>query len=382
MERFGSRALLLDVSRGQVHGVAALRDAVDRMAALGYNSLLLYLEAHAVRWRSHPHLADGYPALSLDDLRALDEHAVARGVALIPALQTLGHWERALRTPGYEHLAYDADRPWSLRPCPEAWSLLDDLVGDLASACHGPLVHAGLDEPFDLLGIQECTHVVASGYVSGQALAHHVGVDAYLAHALAVHRILTAHGRRMAMWDDVALHWPALLPALPRDVVLVDWPSGYRAMEDYPGLDVAASAGHEVWACAGTHAWHERVGPTTVRAHVAATVHAAERRRLPGFVLAHWDDAGTAMLDDAFWALARYSALARHDAPDRLACRDDRDRLFGALRSVYALARKRTEEINGRQDLTDEQREALHAEKAWYVPMDALDALMAQAGDG
>ncbi len=141
MGPFARRALLLDVSRGQVHG-AVLHDAVDRMATMGYNALLLYLEAHAVRWPSHPRLADGYPALSLDDLRALDEHAVARGVALIPALQTLGHWDRALRTPGYAHLAHDRDHPWSLRPGPDAWSLVDDLVGDLAGVCHGPLVHA------------------------------------------------------------------------------------------------------------------------------------------------------------------------------------------------------------------------------------------------
>ena len=178
----------------------------------------------------------------------------------------------------------------------------------------------------------------------------------------------------MAMWDDVALHWPTLLATVPRDVVLVHWPSDYRAMLDYPGLDVAASAGHEVWACAGTHAWQPRTSVATVRAHVASTVHAAERRGLPGFVLAHWDDEGTARLDDAFWALARYT-MERHDAP----CLPDaaaRDRLFGALRSVYATARRRTEEIGARVDLTDEQREALHTEKAWYVPMNAMDALM------
>lgn len=91
-----SCGMMVDMSRGGVMTVEAVKGLIDAHAALGLNMMMLYTED------TYP--VEGYPYLgylrgrySENELRELDAYAADSGVELIPCIQTLAHLEQFLQ---------------------------------------------------------------------------------------------------------------------------------------------------------------------------------------------------------------------------------------------------------------------------------------------
>ena len=81
---------MLDVSRGGVMTVEAVCRYLDKTAALGMNMLMLYTE-DTYEVKEYPTFGYLRGRYTIEELRAIDDHAAALGIEVIPCIQTLGH---------------------------------------------------------------------------------------------------------------------------------------------------------------------------------------------------------------------------------------------------------------------------------------------------
>jgi hexosaminidase len=199
--RFAWRGLMLDVAR-HFFAPADVKRVIDRMAALKLNHLHLHLSDDQ-GWRiaidSWPRLAEqgsrnavgGDPggAYTQAEYRDLVGYAAERFITVVPEIDTPGHTHAALvaypeldpgaepREPytgtnvGFSSLRADLD---------VTYRFLDDVLGELAALTPGPFLHIGGDE------------------------AKSTSRADYLAFLERVQPIVTAHGKRVAGWEEMA----------------------------------------------------------------------------------------------------------------------------------------------------------------------------------
>lgn len=91
--RFKTMGVSLDVSRGGVPKIEALKKFVAKIAALGYNFLKLYME-DIFKMEKYPRFGYMRGRYSAEELRELDDYAYSLGVEIVPAIQTLSHMEQ------------------------------------------------------------------------------------------------------------------------------------------------------------------------------------------------------------------------------------------------------------------------------------------------
>lgn len=89
---------MLDMSRGGVMTVAAVKKYLEHTAALGMNMLMLYTE-DTYELPGYPFFGYQRGRYSLEELRQIDDYAWELGIEVIPCIQTFGHMEQYLRYP-------------------------------------------------------------------------------------------------------------------------------------------------------------------------------------------------------------------------------------------------------------------------------------------
>jgi hypothetical protein len=294
---FARRGILLDVSRGKVPTASTLRALVDLCVSLKLNVLMLYVE-HVFRFRRHPEIGAGASPLEASVLRELDAYAAARHVELVPCLQSLGHMEHVLRIPRYAHLA-ESERRWSVAPTePGTYALLRDLYQEFLPNFRSALFNANCDEPFDL------------GSGRSAARAAEVGPGGlFLEHVSRVRDLARSLGKRTMIWSDFLHAHTDRIPALPRDLVLLEW--GYEAKHDYDRVAGLAQHGLEFWVCPGTSSWNSLFPrlENSVR-NVAAWAEAGRAHGAQGLLVTDWGDFGHYNLQGCSWF--GYALAAQH----------------------------------------------------------------------
>lgn len=223
------RGITDDVSRGQISTIDDFRRIIRLLARYKMNTYAPYLEDMLI-FPNHPAIGKGRGALTLAELKDLDTYARRHHVELIPIFQTLGHWENILLLPEYRHLA-EFPGAHTLNVSDErVYALLDEMIGAVAKHTSSPWFHMGADESWDVgLGANKA-RVAASNIATVHAEHYH-----------RVAEIIRKHGKRPMMYGDVILDHPAILPQLPKDMVVVDWQ--YWAGERYPSAVTFRDAG-------------------------------------------------------------------------------------------------------------------------------------------
>ena len=292
---FPRRGVMLDVSRGKVPTLEALKELVDRCAELKLNVLMLYVE-HTFRSRRHPEIGANASPLEAETLRALDAYAAERHVELVPNLQSLGHMEHVLRLPAYSHLA-ETDARWTLACVePGSYELLRDLYEEYLPNFRSRLFHANCDEPWDLGRGKSKDRSDALG--PGGLFAEHVHRVRELARGL---------GRRTLVWADFVFAHPERIAELDRDLVLCDW--WYEADFDYDRVRALAERGLEFWVCPGTSSWNclfPRM--ENALANIARWADAGRRHGASGLLVTDWGDFGHYNLLGNSWLAYAWAA--------------------------------------------------------------------------
>jgi hexosaminidase len=257
---FGRRGFMLDVSRDKVPTMATLYELVDLLAAWKINQLQLYTE-HTFAYRHHPNVWAEASPLTGAEIVALDAYCRQRFIELVPNQNSFGHMRRWLIHDEYRPLAEcpdgcdtvwgHFDEPFTLCPGdPGSLELVRGLFDELLPHFSSRQFNVGCDETVDLGRGRSREEVAARG--EGPV---------YLDFLLKIYRDVKARGFTLQFWGDVMMNHPELVPALPRDLIALEW--GYEANHPFAEHGaIFAASGIPFYVCPGTSTWNAIAGRT------------------------------------------------------------------------------------------------------------------------
>jgi len=288
---FARRGCMLDISRDRIPKLEPLLARIDLLARLKVNHLELYME-HSFAYAGHEVVHAGLSPITPSELRAIVDHAAARGIQVVPNQNTFGHMHRWLRHPEYAHLAEDPTgsfhafdyrrEPFSLCPTdPGSLALVADLLGQLLPLVPGTIFNGGLDETFD----------VGQGRSKAQAQADGLGA-VYGTYLQQVAQLARAHGKRLAFWADILLEHPKSARFVPSDGIAILW--GYEAGHPFEQQAARlADMGVEWWIAPGTSTWQSLTGRWhNACANLDQAIAAGRAHGAAGLLLTDWGDYG------------------------------------------------------------------------------------------
>ena len=289
---FPVRGVMIDISRDKVPSMETLQGLVDTLGDLKINHLELYTE-HTFAYAAHEVVWANASPVTGEEILLLQTHCRERFVDLVPNQNSFGHMHRWLEHPRYGHLAECPEgfawpwggrsaEPFSLDPShPGSLTLLRDLYAELLPHFASPLFNVGCDETFDL------------GQGKNKDLCAKKGKGrVYLEFLLAIHDLVTRHGRTMLYWGDIIMQYPELVPELPRNAIALEW--GYEAEHPFDEHgERFQAAGVPWWVCPGTSSWNSLAGRTdNCLGNLRAAARAGRAHGATGFLNTDWGDNG------------------------------------------------------------------------------------------
>ena len=184
---FSSCGAMVDVSRNAVMKVETVKHAIDQLACLGMNLLMLYTEDtfEVPEYPALGYLRGGYSAQEIRD-----DYAASLGVELVPCIQTLAHLSQFLQWNVSAQLAdtYDV----LMIDEPETYAFIEAEIRAISSCVRSKRIHIGMDE--------------AHGVGLGQYYAKHGPTDRFQLlrrHLDRVVSICQKYGLEPMMWSDM-----------------------------------------------------------------------------------------------------------------------------------------------------------------------------------
>ena len=184
-----SCGMMLDMSRGGVMKVEAVKRMIDAHAALGLNMMMLYTE-DTYTVPEAPYLGYLRGRYTEKELREMDDYAADSGVELVPCVQTLAHLEQFLQ--------WDVNREIKDNDCvlmidePKTYEWIRAALTTLHRCFRTNRIHIGMDE--------------AHGVGLGEYYQKHGPVDRFALltrHLNRVVDICKELGFKPIMWSDM-----------------------------------------------------------------------------------------------------------------------------------------------------------------------------------
>lgn len=318
---YQARGVMLDISRDKVPTLATTLALVERLASWKINQVQLYME-HTFAYRDHQEVwADASPFTG-EDILVLDAFCRKRHIELIPNQNGLGHMERWLKFPRYLPLAESPDGfepPWgghlppsTLNPLdPGSIQLIAGLYDELLPHFSSKTVNVGGDEPWEL------------GKGKSKAEFEKRGGRVYLEYLLKLYDEVSKRGRKTQFWADIIVHYPELVPELPKDITAMPW--GYEggekaALEWERQCRMMAEAGVPFYVVPGTASWNGLVGRSdNAIDNCRITAEIGAKYGATGYLITDWGDNGhwqpmpVSYLGFAYGAGASWCFAANHD---------------------------------------------------------------------
>ena len=303
--RFGA---MIDFSRNAVFRLDYAKSVLERLAILGYNYVMLYTE-DTYEIPGEPHFGMLRGRLSAADVRALDDHAFALGIELVPCIETLGHLEQMFRWKPYEPLR-DIDGiicAWDEK----TYEFIGKMLRFWRDNVRSRTINLGLDEAWRL-GQGEFKKRFGEQKVF-DIMLRHVSRVAEMCRELGLEGMMWSDmwfraGSKKADYYDLEAEFPPDLRAkIPDNVRLCYWdyyhgdPDFYGKMIDrhreLHGEPVVASG---VWTW-GTF-WHSA---RNTRVAGSACIRACRAKGASDLLFTLWgDDGGFCDFESAFAGLA------------------------------------------------------------------------------
>ncbi len=187
-----SCGVMLDMSRGSVMKVEAVKRYIDQMASLGLNLLMLYTE-DTYEVPEYPYFGHLRGRYTQAELREIDDYAASMGVELVPCIQTLAHLAQFLQWKESHALR---DNPDILLADDEAvYRFIEAAIRAMRGAVRTKRIHIGMDE--------------ADGVGLGRYYDKHGPTDRFRLlnrHLARVTDICHQHGFEPIMWSDMFFH--------------------------------------------------------------------------------------------------------------------------------------------------------------------------------
>lgn len=248
--------VMLDCSRGAVYSVEAVKRYIDILSDMGYNMLQLYTE-DTYEVEGEPYFGYLRGRYTGEELRELDAYAAARGVELIPCIQTLAHLGGIVRWAEYSECTDTADI--LLAEEERTYKLIDNMFRACAENFKSRRINIGMDE----------AHMVGLGkYLDRHGFENRFSILSR--HLKRVCEIASAYGFRPMMWSDMffrlANHGSYSIPSdgemdveglsIPDNIQLVYWDYYNADKAHYDGmLRAHAKLGRDILFAGGAWCW-------------------------------------------------------------------------------------------------------------------------------
>ena len=286
---------------------------IDRVAALGYNAIQLYVTARVETPTFALPPDERYGA---EEMRGIVRHAAEKGMDVIPYVEIFGHADLFFKHPGLERLAEERKGTPRLPGgtlqtfCfsdPETKDFLRSYLRDLAAIFPGRNVNVGMDE-------------VWNGGICPDCRAKDARGDLFYEGIMFFHDELAKLGKRMWMWDDFFVYHPGTLERIPRDIMMCHWDYdgnvsdrgsrvGFAGRPRFDDLAEYERLGFDAIACC----WNCPGNPESLSAY-------ARRHRTAGFMVTTWPEMQTSFPSGWLPVNAAVSLLLDH--PEKYAATD------------------------------------------------------------
>ena len=210
---FKRLGLMLDCSRNAVRSVSTVKKFIDIMSKMGYNTLMLYTE-DTYEIKNQPYFGYLRGRYSQEEIKEIDTCCAARGVELIPCIQTLAHLNGMIRWNEYADVVDIGDT--LLAGEDKTYELIDDMLKTVSEAFSTNIVHIGMDEA-GLLGLGE--YRKKNGYTEQKEIMKY--------HLERVAKIADKYGLKPLIWSDMLFQFQSCEGTagdiLPQNVTPVYW---------------------------------------------------------------------------------------------------------------------------------------------------------------
>ena len=187
--RFAHCGAMLDMSRNRVMTVEAVKQWINRQAALGLNLLMLYTE-DTYEIPEYPYFGYLRGRYTQAELREIDDYAFSLGVELVPCVQTLAHLKNFLQWPSSAPLRDQPDI--LLIDSEETYAFLDAALRSLSRCFRSRRIHIGMDEAH---GVGLGNYLLKFGQVNRfELLSRHLS---------RVTALCDQYGFQPMMWSDM-----------------------------------------------------------------------------------------------------------------------------------------------------------------------------------
>lgn len=181
--------IMADVSRNAVLRVETVKDLISRIARMGMNTFMLYME-DIYKIDDCPYFGYMRGAYTEDELKEIDAYAACFGVEVVPCIQTLAHLTSTLRWPYAEGMRDTADV--LLVGADKTYDFIEKMISSLSRSLSSERIHIGMDE--------------AWGLGSGVYKSIHGEVDKFeivSSHLKKIVEILNKYDKKPVMWSDM-----------------------------------------------------------------------------------------------------------------------------------------------------------------------------------
>lgn len=223
------RGISDDISRGQVSTLNNFKRIIDFIARYKMNVYMPYIE-DMLQLKSYPSIGKGRGALSKKEVKEIVKYASERYVDVIPAFQTLGHFENILTSKKFVDYAEFPGAASLAITEKKTYKFLENMLKEVFAVFPSKYINIGADESYDVGSgkSKERTKKIGRSRIHAE-------------HYKKVFNICKKNKRKIMMYGDVILNHRDILKEIPNDVIIVDW--HYSASTRYPSTDILKNAG-------------------------------------------------------------------------------------------------------------------------------------------
>ena len=302
---FTSLGIMLDCSRNAVMTVEHVKLWMQRLALLGYNTVMLYTE-DTYELPDEPYFGYQRGPYTASELKEIDACAARLNIEVIPCIQTLGHLTNLLR-----HAAYRSVKDTSsvlLVGEKKTHALIDKMIQHWREVCRTDRIHVGMDETHDLGRGQ---YMDLNGYREG--------FDLFNEHLARVVRMCRKHGFRPMIWSDMYFRLgsktgdyydpgtivpPAVVRRIPAQAELVYWDYYHADREFYlDWIERHRNMGKEPIMGSGIWTWNKYwYDPHITEATAGPCIDACREAQVKELFFTQWGDNGAYCDHDSAFA--------------------------------------------------------------------------------
>lgn len=283
------RGFYQDVTRGRIPTLQNLKELVDVLASLKYNSLELYVE-HTYdfeEFRDGKRTTEDY--LTAEEILELDQYCYDRFIDFIPSLSTFGHLYELLSKEEYKHLCElenfeHESHFWRERMThhtidpsnDESFKVICSLIDQYLPLFRSEYFNICCDETFDL--------------GKGRNQGKEVG-ELYIGFVTKIIEHVKSSGKKVMMWADIALKHPDKIALLPEDTILLNW--DYRDIPNENNAKTIHDLGRTQIICPGVLGWNRLVEDINIsETNIRNSALICNKYNTEGMLVTNWGDYG------------------------------------------------------------------------------------------